>query len=101
MTDLARQTLQAIRGIPKKDEQRSLLEDLLAQRAGEVRAQQIHDSQVNIVVQREYAAMMKRCEEMRKAQAAEEERVRKINETRLQNLKKARRKLKRLRSQNE
>lgn len=101
MTDLARQTLQAIRGIPKKDEQRSLLEDLLAQRAGEVRAQQIHDSQVNIVVQREYAAMMKRFEEMRKAQAAEEERVRKINETRLQNLKKARRKLKRLRSQNE
>jgi hypothetical protein len=89
--------LREIRGIPKPEVRRSLLEDLLAQTMGDSRVQEIHQSQVNIVHKREYEAQMKELDRLHKIEIAEQERQRKINEVRLQNLKKARRKLKRLR----
>ena len=97
----AKDVLRAIRNVPKPEVRRSLLEDLLAQEVGQTRADEIHQSQLNITRQREYENMLQRMEELRKAQAKEQERLDKIAETRLQNLKKARRKLKRLRSKNE
>ena len=96
--DLVKDVLHSIRGIPPKDVRRSLLEDMLAQAAGETRKEELHQSQVAIVHNREMAELQKRWEAVRKAEIAEQARLDKINEVRLQNLKKARRKLKRMRS---
>jgi len=98
MTDLVHSVLNQIRGIPKKDEQRSLLEDLLAQRAGQSRKEQIHESQMKIVNDRYFAEVRKKFEEARKA---EEERMSKINEARMANLEKAREKRDQINEQRE
>ena len=96
-----KKVLDEVRGVPKPEVRRSLLEDLLAAEMGKSSVQKIVDSQVAIVAKREYAAMMAEMEKVRKIEMAEQERQARINEMRLKNLKKARRKLKRLRSKNE
>jgi hypothetical protein len=90
--------LREIRGIPKPEVRRSLLEDVLAQSVGEDRVQEVYQSQVNIFHKHEYEAQMRELERLHRIELAEQERLNKINEVRLQNLKKARRKLKRMRN---
>jgi hypothetical protein len=90
--------LRSIRGIPKPEVRRSLLEDVLAQAVGENRVQEVYQSQVNIARQHEQEAWNRELERLHKIEIAEQERQDKIMEMRLQNLKKARRKLKRMRN---
>lgn len=99
--DIVKSILNEIRGVPRGDEKRSLLEDILATRAGESRKEQLYASQVKIVEERRIVELQKRWDEIRKVELLEQERLDNIQKVRLQNLKKARRKLKRMRSQNE